>query len=132
MNGSALFDTNVITKMLKDDSEATFLFKRTRFCYTSTVVAGELYYAAINSGKPDKNLQLFRNVLSSMKVIPITNAVAYIFAEIKLSLKKKGKPIPENDIWIAATAKAYLLPLATFDNHFSEIPEIELIGIQKI
>jgi len=43
------------------------------------------------------------------------------YALIKSELLKKGKPIPENDIWIAATVKQYKLSLVTRDKHFNEI-----------
>jgi tRNA(fMet)-specific endonuclease VapC len=92
-------------------------------------VAGELYFAALNSGRRDMNLKPFREALSCMEIIPVDDAVAIAYAEIKLSLKKKGTPIPENDIWIAACACARGLSVATFDGHFSEIPQIELIDV---
>jgi len=36
-------------------------------------------------------------------------------------LRLKGRPIPENDIWIAAVALQHGLPLATRDDHFNEV-----------
>ncbi len=50
-----------------------------------------------------------------------------IFVSIKLALFAKGKPIPENDIWIAATAMQYNFPLYTTDGHFKEIEGISLL-----
>jgi tRNA(fMet)-specific endonuclease VapC len=41
-------------------------------------------------------------------------------------LRKKGKPIPENDIWIAAIARRYQLTIVTRDKHFKEIESISL------
>ena len=64
-----------------------------------------------------------------MEIIPLDDAVCVSYAKIKLELKKKGRPIPDNDIWIAACAHAYGLPVATFDQHFSEISQIELINV---
>jgi len=49
------------------------------------------------------------------------------YAIIKTSLLSKGKPIPENDIWIAATAMQYNLLLYTMDSHFREIQTISLL-----
>jgi len=40
---------------------------------------------------------------------------------IKSQLRAKGQPIPENDIWIAATAKQPQLTLVTRDGHFQAI-----------
>jgi tRNA(fMet)-specific endonuclease VapC len=75
------------------------------------------------------NLAVFRKVLSGIEIIPIDDKVCMSYAEIKLELKEKGKPIPENDIWIAACAHTYNLSVATFDKHFSEISQIELVRV---
>ena len=128
MNG-CLLDTNVITKILNNDLAAIQLIQKAEKLCTSVIVAGELYFAAANSSKRETNFEVFRKVLSSMQIIPIDDAVCMSYAEIKTGLKKKGKPIPDNDIWIAACALAHGLSIASFDNHFLEIPEIELVEI---
>jgi len=54
-----------------------------------------------------------------------TTAVHYlnrVTAEIKLALKQVGKPIPQNDLWIAATCRRHGLTLATSDAHFGHCP----------
>ena len=126
MNGS-LFDTNVITKLLNNDPAAVTLVQKADKLFTSIVVIGELYFAAANSSKRELNLNNFQEALSCMEIIQIDDAVCTSYAEIKLELKKKGKPIPDNDIWIAACACVHGLLVATFDQHFSEIAQIELL-----
>jgi tRNA(fMet)-specific endonuclease VapC len=54
----------------------------------------------------------------------IDENTAKFYGSIKAALRKKGKPIPENDIWIAAIAQQYDLILITRDNHFSEIDNL--------
>ena len=49
-----------------------------------------------------------------------------MYGEIKTQLKRDGCTIPENDIWIAATAKAYQYTLMTFDKHFHNILGLEI------
>ncbi|MEM9261332.1 MAG: PIN domain-containing protein, partial [Bacteroidota bacterium] len=61
-----------------------------------------------------------------LRVIPTTKKTAKIYAEIKYKLRKKGRPIPENDIWIAATAMQFDLTLITKDKHFKEIEGLKL------
>ena len=50
-------------------------------------------------------------------------------AEIVLSLRRAGTPLPTNDIWIAAVAGREGVPVLTFDEHFSEIARI---GVQRL
>jgi tRNA(fMet)-specific endonuclease VapC len=60
-------------------------------------------------------------------LLAIDATTAEIFVTIKLALFAKGNPIPENDIWIAATAIQYQLPLYTNDKHFIEVENISLV-----
>jgi tRNA(fMet)-specific endonuclease VapC len=59
-------------------------------------------------------------------VLEIDNITAEFFGEITAALYKKGKPIPTNDIWIAATAKQHNLKLISRDKHFTEVDGILL------
>jgi tRNA(fMet)-specific endonuclease VapC len=126
MSGSVL-DTSVITKILDKDPVAIHMIENIEKLYTSIIVVGELYYAALKSGRVEANLEIFREALSCMEIISIDETISMAYAEIKLGLKKKGRPIPENDIWIAACAYVHSLSVATLDGHFSEISQIELV-----
>ena len=126
MNGS-LLDTNVIAKLLNKDPAAISLIQKIDTLFTSIIVVGKLYFAADNSSKRDANFKNFQDALSCMEIIQIDDAVCQSYAKIKLDLKRKGKPIPDNDIWIAACACVHGIPLATFDHHFCDISQIELI-----
>jgi tRNA(fMet)-specific endonuclease VapC len=46
---------------------------------------------------------------------------------LKQRLKEKGRPIPENDIWIAATAKRHGMILVTRDRHFGEVEDLQTV-----
>jgi predicted nucleic acid-binding protein len=47
---------------------------------------------------------------------------------VRHELKKKGTPIPENDIWIAALCLEQDVPLLSNDGHFKNIPGLEVVG----
>jgi tRNA(fMet)-specific endonuclease VapC len=126
MNGS-LLDTHVIIKMIDKDPVTIRMVESRKKLYTSVVVVGELYFAALNSGRPETNLRILHGALSAIEIVYIDDAVAMSYAEIKLGLKKKGRPIPDNDIWIAACVHAKGLSVASFDGHFKEIAQIELV-----
>jgi predicted nucleic acid-binding protein len=127
VNGS-LVDTNVIIKMLHNDAEAIGLLQKAGKLYTSVVVKGELFYGAAKSARQEANRELFRNTLSKFEILPIDDDVAVSYALIKSKLEKKGKQIPENDVWIAATAHVCGLPVISFDKHFSYVDQIRLIS----
>jgi tRNA(fMet)-specific endonuclease VapC len=57
-----------------------------------------------------------------------TVGTAEVYARIRMDLKRKGKPIPENDLWIAALCIERGLPLATSDGHFAAVDELTIIN----
>jgi predicted nucleic acid-binding protein len=56
-----------------------------------------------------------------------TAATADHYGQIRAALAKAGTPIPENDIWIAALAKEFQLPLAARDRHFDLIAGLQVL-----
>lgn len=58
----------------------------------------------------------------SVRVLNLTEETALRYAEIDVFLRKKGRPIPRNDVLIAALALEHGLRLLTLDAHFAEIP----------
>jgi len=127
MNGS-LVDTNVIISFLKGDGEALRLFDSANGIAVPVIVVGELFYGANKSVKVRENLKKFNDFLSEYTIVPVNIEVAEAFGKIKSQLAKSGKPIPENDIWIAAIAKANSMPLITFDSHFLWIEGLEVVN----
>jgi tRNA(fMet)-specific endonuclease VapC len=54
----------------------------------------------------------------------ITTVTAEVYARLRLRLREKGQPIPENDLWIAAICVEHQLPLATLDGHFEAVESL--------
>jgi tRNA(fMet)-specific endonuclease VapC len=67
-----------------------------------TIVVGELLFGAENSTRPLKNLPRYLEFISTCEVVPLEKETATIYARTRLALKRKGRPIPMNDVWIAA------------------------------
>ena len=126
MNGSVI-DTNVIVKMLNGDKTAIETLGKMNKVFVPIVVVGELFYGAYKSARKDENTALFTAVLSTFEILPVDESVAVSYAVIKTDLIKTGIKIPENDLWIAATAHANNLTLATFDSHFENISKIKIV-----
>ncbi len=95
--------------------------------YVSTVLLAELYFGAYRSASPEKHLSMIAIAIRNSKLLAIDAETAKMFVSIKLALFAKGKPIPENDIWIAATAIQHNLPLYTSDKHFADIEGVHLV-----
>jgi len=127
VNGDML-DTNVIIKYLAGDEFARKLIDSATDISVPVIVVGELQYGAQKSSKTKSNLELFENFLSNFPIISVDEKIAVKYGEIKEQLRKIGMNIPENDIWIAATAKSRKCRLLTYDAHFNSVDDLEVLS----
>ena len=125
MDTTAL-DTNIAIDLLNGNNDILHKYQKYATLYLPVTVCGELLYGAINSNNSKKNLVKYRGFISNCTILNINSAIAEQYAAIRKGLKEKGTPIPENDIWIAATCMVYEIPLGTNDKHFSNIEGLKL------
>jgi tRNA(fMet)-specific endonuclease VapC len=57
-------------------------------------------------------------------VLDVTEQTTHHYAAVRLELKQAGKPIPVNDLWIAALCREHGLPLLSRDRHFDVVAGI--------
>ena len=126
MNGKRLLDTNIIIGLLKNEEKIVQYIKSCPKVFISATVLGELYFGAFKSARTEKNFVTISQLLTNINVLNINKSTARFYGQIKNQLKRLGKPIPENDIWIAASAMQYDLTLVSNDAHFSSIYGLKL------
>ncbi len=90
------------------------------------VVIGELFYGANKSGRPEKNSGRIDRFASDNVILICDTETSRWYGKVKNGLRKKGHPIPENDIWIAAIAFQHDLTLVSRDEHFGEVENLKL------
>jgi len=71
------------------------------------IVLGEFHLGIAQSRHRTTYENWLREWISSVSVLDIDEETAYSYALIGLELKKKGKPIPANDLWIAALCRQH-------------------------
>ena len=91
-----------------------------------TVVIGELEAGFRLGSRRKENQQVLEEFLEEpfVTVVPVTRDVARRYGELFSTLRRRGTPIPTNDIWIAASAVASAATLLTFDRDFEKVPEL--------
>jgi tRNA(fMet)-specific endonuclease VapC len=124
MNGN-LIDTNIVIKLLNGDQKTIDMFDILENIKISSITAGELYYGAQKSSRVKENMELFNGFLSEYPILEVDERVSHVYGEVKTKLVKAGINIPENDIWIAATAISNELTLITYDEHFKKIDGLD-------
>ena len=121
-----LLDTNIITAWLKGEISVAEKIDKAKEVNIPITVLGELYYGAMYSLHVQKNIDNIKIITAHYNVLPIDEDTTIAYGSIKAALRKKGTPIPENDIWIAAIAQRYALTLISRDKHFKEIHSIKV------
>ena len=127
MNGDFLLDTNIIIAFLNRETTVLTQLAQAEHFAISCITAGELRYGAYNSGKVQFNLDRLDEILRDIEVLPCDEETAQIYAQCKIALKRKGRPINENDIWIAATAIQQDLSLVSRDNDFAAVDDLRWV-----
>lgn len=121
-------DTNVLTRFFAGDEKALSALAEADTVCLSVFVLGELY-AGFRSGKKEKqNKEIIRRFLekSTVTIVDATHETAEVYAQVKDGLRKSGRPIPTNDVWIAAQVLEAGAVLVTYDSHFRAIPGLRI------
>jgi len=128
MTGNNLVaDTNIFIDLMKGDESISQKLESCNDVYISPIVLAELYFGAYRSANPEKHLIKITSAIQKCRLLTIDATTAELFVTIKLALFTKGTPIPENDIWLAASAVQHQLPLYTSNKHFAEVADLFLV-----
>lgn len=125
-----LLDTNICIYIAKHNPAAV----RARFeqlsadiLAMSVITLGELQHGAEKSQARSKALAALKQLQSVIQVQPVTEAVAQHYGQIRSALERKGRPIGNNDLWIAAHARAEGWVLVTNnEREFSRVEGLEV------
>lgn len=119
-------DTSAYSNFRRDEPRAVEHLDRATWIGVPSVVVGELCSGFILGTRTDENFDALGNFLNHplVEVLSITEDVARIYAEIFVDLRRRGRPLPTNDIWIAATAARAGASVLTFDDHFRDIARV--------
>lgn len=118
-----LIDTNIYAALKANDPVIVDIIRHVDLIGFNPVILGELLGGFANGSKEQQNRNELAQLTSQarIKVFPIEAATAKYYALVYANLRKKGSPVPTNDMWIAATALEHGLMLCTYDKHFAQI-----------
>jgi len=124
-------DTNIVVEILNGNNDTIERLQKFDIFYLPITVCGELLFGAKNSKKKKTNEKKFKAFIKSCKILNSNILIAEEYANIRLELKGKGNPIPENDIWIASICKINNIPIATRDKHFKNIDGLKIVAFSN-
>lgn len=121
-------DTNIVIAHFRNDSTASAHLSAEHILYLPWVVLGELQYGALHAQRSAAQLALIRDFLQIAILLLPDQGATEQYGPVKAELAASGNLIPDNDIWIAAMARQYKLPLATRDSHFAAIQGLNTLA----
>ena len=118
-----LLDSNAYSHLKRGHLRTAEIVRASEAVLLSTVVIGELLYGFRQGSRLESNLRDLQAFMDNpyVTVTPVSYTTADRYARIAAALRAKGRPIPSNDIWIAAHAMETGAELISADRHFAEI-----------
>ena len=128
-----ILDSNAYTQLEGGNPEVTHLVREAEEILFSSVVAGELLAGFRNGTRFAQNLNKLEAFLRRPRVspLPVTWDTADRYGRIHTALRRKGRPIPSNDVWIAAHTMETGAYLVSFDAHFDDVDGLAWFHIGK-
>jgi tRNA(fMet)-specific endonuclease VapC len=102
--GRAVLDTSAVIALFAGEPSARAAIEAQQEIMLPVTALGELYYGAYRSTRRENNLALLVEFAQRVAVLHCDAVTARVYGETKAALAAKGRPIPENDLWIAALA----------------------------
>ena len=128
IDSALILDTNALSAAADHDPSALEIVARAARLAVPVIVLGEYRLGIAQSRHRATYENWLREWVSSVTVLDIDDETSRSYAVIGLELKKKGKPIPSNDLWIAALCRQHSLSLLSRDRHFDLVPGLRRIG----
>lgn len=125
-----LIDSNRFIDFCAGDEAAIGTFERAALLVVPFVVLAEIRVGAQLARRGENQVRILNELLNQpgVRTVHSTDGTAHHYAAIFAQLRRKGTPIPTNDIWIAALAIEHNLVLYSRDPHFDQIPTVARIG----
>ncbi len=118
-----LLDSNAYSLLVRGHEQVANLVREAEQMLFSPIVAGELLYGFRHGAYSEQNISQLRAFLGRPRVsfVPIGQVTADRYGRIAASLRMKGRPIPTNDVWIAAQVMETGADLVSADSHFEHV-----------
>lgn len=123
-----ILDTNALSAVADNESAAVRIFSHAATIELPVIVLGEYRFGIAHSRRRNEYEKWLGELMGATRVLPIEEETSAHYARVRAELKKAGKPIPSNDLWIAALCRQHRLPLMSGDRHFDAVKDLERIG----
>ncbi len=125
-----ILDTNGLSAFFDWEERVVAHLARANAVHLPVIVIGEYRFGLRRSRLRKEREPGLAEFARACVVLPVLELTALPYAAIRHELKRAGTPIPENDIWIAALAVEYSLPILSDDRHFDAVRQVKRVSWQ--
>ena len=122
-----ILDTNALSAAAEREPSALAVVAQAERLAVPVIVLGEYRMGIAQSRHKTVYESWLREWSAAVTVLDIDEQTTHSYAAIGVELKRKGKPIPTNDLWIAALCRQHALPLLSRDRHFDAVSGLHRI-----
>ena len=123
-----ILDTNAVSALLAGDPDIENVLANAERHHLPAIVIGEYLFGVAGSNRRNRVNSLFQDLIRESIDLDVDSQTAQFYAQIRFELKQKGRPLPDNDIWIAGLARQYGLQIVSRDSHFDAVDGIRRIS----
>jgi tRNA(fMet)-specific endonuclease VapC len=123
-----ILDTNALPAFIDGDPKIGEILRRQARAAIPVIVLGEYRYGIATSRHRRAYEAWLASHLTQFDILTITEHTTIAYAALRVELKRRGRPIPANDAWIAALALEHRLPVISRDEHFGHVAGLEWVG----
>ena len=122
-----ILDTSALSAAADNDPGLVAVLARAEHVSIPVIVLGEYRHGIAQSRNRSSYEHWLAALLGDCMVLDVNESTTHDYADIILELKRKGKPIPTNDVWIAALCRQHSFPLLSRDRHFDWV-----VGVKRM
>jgi tRNA(fMet)-specific endonuclease VapC len=123
-----ILDTNALSAAADREPSALAIVSGADSIAVPVIVLGEYRFGIAQSRHRASYENWLQEWISSVIVLDIDEETSQSYATLGLELRRKGRPIPTNDLWIAALCRQHALPIVSRDQHFDLVPGIRRLS----
>lgn len=119
-------DTSTYSHFKRSAPAAVHALEQARDVGVPAIVLGELRAGFLGGAHAERNGAELQRFLAHpvVRVLDVDDEAASLYAELVDELKRAGRPLPSNDVWIAALALREGATVLTYDEHFSHMRRV--------
>ena len=123
-----ILDTNALSAIADNEATAARIVTQAESIELPVIVLGEYRFGIAQSRRRNEYEKWLGELIAATRVLPVDDETSVHYARVRAELKKAGRPIPSNDLWIAALSRQFRLPLMSRDQHFDDVQGVKRIG----